>query len=97
MSACVRVTFPGSGHAPVSVPVGAELAEHLDVHNSPVLFGCRTGLCGTCAAVVEGDLAPPTADEQEVLDIEWDGVVGARLLCQVRPGADMAVRRVLGK
>ena len=67
------------------------------MHNSPVLFGCRTGLCGTCAAVVEGDLAPPTADEQEVLDIEWDGVVGVRLLCQVRPGADMAVRRVLGK
>lgn len=97
MSVCVTITFPGSGHAPVSVPVGGELAEHLDVHNSPVLFGCRTGLCGTCAAVVEGHLAPPNAEEQEVLDIEWEGVAGARLLCQLRPVADLAVGQVLGK
>jgi ferredoxin len=92
----VTVRFPGTPHAPVVVPAGCELAVHLDVQNAPVLFGCRTGLCGTCAAVVEGALPPPSAEEQEVLDIEWEGVSGARLLCQLRPRADVTVRRVLG-
>lgn len=93
----VVVQFPGTRFAPVEVPAGAELARHLDVHNAPVLFGCRTGVCGTCAAVVEGEHAPASADELEVLDIEWEGVAGARLLCQLRPRAGLAVRRVLGK
>ena len=93
----VSIAFPGSRHATVRVPAGCELAEHLDVHNAPVLFGCRTGLCATCAAVVQGDLPTPDAEEQEVLDIEWGGVAGARLLCQLRPHADLSVLRVLGK
>lgn len=93
----VRVDFPGTRFAAVDLPDGAELARHLDVHNAPVLFGCRTGVCGTCAAVVEGALPPPSDDEREVLDVEWEGVAGARLLCQLRPRADLTVRRVLGK
>lgn len=93
----VSVSFPGSPHAPVRVPAGAELAEHLDVHNSPVLFGCRTGLCGTCASVVEGDLPEPSEEEREVLEIEWGDVPGARLLCQLRPACDVRVLRILGK
>ena len=93
----VCVAFPGSAHAPVRVPLGCELAEHLDVHNSPVLFGCRTGLCGTCAAVVEGEAAPISDEEREVIDIEWGDVPGARLLCQLRPTTDLRVLRVLGK
>lgn len=95
MSLLVR--FPGSRFGPVPVPDGAELAQHLDVHNAPVLFGCRTGICGTCAAVVVGELQPPTPEELEVLDIDWPGVSDARLLCQLRPRADLAVLRVLGK
>jgi len=93
----VCVAFPGTPHPPVRVPLGCELAEHLDVHNSPVLFGCRTGLCGTCAAVVEGETDPVSEEEREVIDIEWGDVVGARLLCQLRPTADLRVLRVLGK
>jgi ferredoxin len=92
----VTVRFPGGRYAPVELPPGGALAEHLDVHNSPVLFGCRTGLCGTCACVVQGELPPPGPEEREVLDVEWEGVAGARLLCQLRPQADLAVLRVLG-
>ena len=43
-----RVTFT-SGHAPVCLDERAELSRELDVSNSPLLFGCRTGVCGTCA------------------------------------------------
>jgi ferredoxin len=93
----VRVSFGDASFAPVEVPGGCELAEHLDVHNAPVLFGCRTGLCGTCASVVEGDLPPPSADEAEVLDLEAPGVSGARLLCQLRPTSDLRIVRVLGR
>lgn len=93
----VAVHFPGTRFASVQVPEGAELARFLDVHNAPVLFGCRTGVCGTCAAVVAGDTAPVSDDEREVLDIEWEGVAGARLVCQLRPRADLTVLRVLGK
>ncbi len=91
----VAVRFPGTRWAPVAVPAGAELAMHLDVHNSPVLFGCRTGICGTCAAVVAGEPSAPSDDEQEVLDIEWPGVDGARLLCQLRPDTSFDVVEVL--
>ena len=93
----VRVSFGDRTYVPVEVPAGCELAEHLDVHNSPVLFGCRTGLCGTCVSVVEGDLPPASADEAEVLDVEAPGVAGARLLCQLRPTSDLRVVRVLGR
>lgn len=93
----ILVRFPGSRFAPVCVPKGAELAQHLDIHNAPVLFGCRTGICGTCAAVVEGDLEPAPAEEAEVLDIEWEGIPNSRLLCRLRPQADLTVVRVLGK
>ena len=93
----VCVAFPYSPHPSVHVPAGCELAEHLDVHNSPVLFGCRTGLCGTCAAVVEGEASPLSEEEREVIDIEWGDVAGARLLCQLRPTNDLRVLRVLGK
>jgi ferredoxin len=93
----VCVAFPGTPHAEVRVPAGCELAEHLDVHNSPVLFGCRTGLCGTCAAIVEGETSPVGPDEREVIDIEWGDEPGARLLCQLRPTTDLRILRVLGK
>lgn len=91
-----RVRFARSGHAPIDLAVGAGLAEVLDVHNSPVLFGCRTGVCGTCLSEVSGDLVPPDADEQEVLDIHAPGNPRARLLCQVRFGHELVVERYLG-
>jgi ferredoxin len=92
------VSFPGSGHPPVRLPGGAPLSAHLTPANSPLLFGCRTGICGTCAvAVTVGDggaLPPPSADEAEVLDVVCPERPGARLACQIDLRADIAVAPV---
>ena len=92
----VTVHFAEGSHPSVVVPDRCELASHLDIHNSPVLFGCRTGICGICAAVVACAEPPPEPAEREVLDIEWPHEPGARLLCQLRPTADLTVHKVLG-
>lgn len=79
-----RVCFADGAFAPVEIPEGVGLAERLTVRNSPVLFGCRTGICGTCLSRVHGEIAPPEADEREMLDLLAPGVADARLLCQLR-------------
>ena len=68
------------------------------MQNSPILFGCRTGLCGTCAAHVRvdtGALAEPTEEELETLELAFDGEPpgDARLLCQLRLTADVTIAR----
>lgn len=55
----------------------------LTAQNSPVLFGCRTGICGTCLVTVTGQVAPPDADEQEMLEVLAPGIPNARLACQI--------------
>lgn len=89
------VRFGRSGHAPVRLPGGAGLAEHLTVQNSPLLFGCRTGICGTCVVrvtVLGGTgLEPPGEDEAELLAIICPGRSEARLACQLRLTADIDV------
>lgn len=92
----VTVRFADRRWAPVPIAAGTGLAEVLDVHNSPVLFGCRTGLCATCLAEVEGDIPPPDAEEREMLAIHAPDNPRARLLCQVRTVADLTVLAVLG-
>ena len=91
------IKFPGSIFDPVFVPAGAPLSQHLTPENSPVLFGCRAGLCGTCAAkvrVIAGDLPEADESEREALDVYAPGELGARLLCQTHLTADIAVERL---
>lgn len=86
------VAFPGSAHPPLRLTGGASLLDHLTVDNSPVLFGCRAGICGTCAVrvgVVAGELAVPETEETELLDIVCPGEKAARLACQLRLTADI--------
>ena len=47
------IEFPNTRYKPVSLPAGAKLSEELTIINSPVLFGCRTGICGTCLVQIE--------------------------------------------
>lgn len=88
-----KVQFTDERFAPVLLPRDANLSEHLSVCDSPMLFGCRTGLCGTCLIRVEaienGTLHPPDADELEVLELAKHLGDGLRLACQVRLTADI--------
>jgi len=97
MSALVRIRFPATGHAELELPPGAELSEVLTAANSPVLFGCRTGICGTCACLAAGAAPPPDEEELEVLDACAPGVAGARLACQLRPEGDLELRPLPGE
>jgi ferredoxin len=92
-----EISFPGSRHPPMRLGTNAALSEHLTVQNSPVLFGCRTGICATCLSEVEGAIAGPSADEREVLDIFAPDNPHARLVCQVKLTADIRVRVISQK
>ncbi len=89
-----EVSFGGSGFVPVRLPRGANMSEHLSVANSPLLFGCRTGICGTCLSRVvsgAGTLPPPAPDESELLSLLAPGNPKARLACQLPVCADLDI------
>lgn len=91
------ISFPDTQHAPATLPEGANLSETLTVVNSPMLFGCRAGICGTCLIQVETgyeNLTPPSADEQEALEIYAPGNDRARLGCQMLLTADVAIKKI---
>ena len=88
----ITVSFP-EGHLPLRLEKGCRLPEHLTVENSPVLFGCRTGICGTCLVRVEAPGGrmpdPPGPEERETLDLVCPGESSARLACQLHPSVDV--------
>ena len=91
---CHTISFPGSRFPDVTVTAKDVLSQRLTPDNSPVLFGCRAGLCGTCAArisVVAGSLAAACSEEREALDVYAPGDPAARLLCQLAVTADIAI------
>jgi ferredoxin len=93
-----RVEFPGTSWSAVELPHGAILSEWLTAMNSPALFGCRTGICGTCLIEVEevgaSGLPPPASAEIEALDIYAPGNPKARLACQIRLTADIRLTKI---
>lgn len=89
-----RIEFDRGG---VILPRGSELRFCLGFRNSPVLFGCRTGLCATClveVSEVRGELAPPDGEESEILEVYAPGNPRARLACRLRAEADMRLRYI---
>lgn len=91
-----RVEFPGTTFAPVEMVDLASLSLDLNVQNSPLLFGCRSGLCGTCLIEVESDepLAAPDRAEAEALEVYAPGNPRARLACQLLVSTDLRIRRL---
>lgn len=85
------VDFPDTDYAPATVRAGESLSVNLTLQNSPVLFGCRTGICGTCLVAAAGAITPPNVEEQEVLDILAPNCANARLACQLRPQGDITI------
>ena len=86
-----KISFPNSDHAPVILSSHTPLADELTVQNSPLLFGCRTGICGTCLVTVTGEAPPPDADEQELLDVLAPDCPNARLACQLDLTHDLKI------
>ncbi|MCI0487158.1 MAG: (2Fe-2S)-binding protein [Blastocatellia bacterium] len=90
------VSFSPESHPPVRLASGSNLSEYLSVENSPVLFGCRNGVCGTCLIEVQeemnGRLREAADDEREMLDILAPDNPRARLACQVALCADIKIR-----
>jgi ferredoxin len=93
-----QVSFSTAGHDTVILARGELLSEHLNVANSPLLFGCRTGICGTCLIEVEaqenGELPRPSADEMELLELIAPDNPRARLACQIELCADIRIRYI---
>ena len=85
------VRFPGTNYDALILEKHQNLSEHLTVQNSPVLFGCRTGICGTCLVVVKGNVPPPSAEEAEVLENLSPGNNRVRLACQLEPTCDIEI------
>lgn len=93
----LRIEFPGTDFPAQELPERACLPLHLNVQNSPLLFGCRSGLCGTCLIEVENAetvAMPPTAAESEALEVYAPGNAKARLACQLVPIGDLQVRKI---
>ena len=79
-----KISFADTSFDPVMVPEGQTLSEEMDAANSPLLFGCRTGICGTCIIEVETEgLEPPDEDEQEIIELHAPDTPKARLACQI--------------
>lgn len=90
---CCIVRFPETDYAPLSLDKHQKLSECLTLQNSPVLFGCRTGICGTCLVVVEGEIPPPNQDEKEVLENLAPSNIRLRLACQLDLTSDIKITR----
>ncbi|HYR33654.1 MAG TPA: 2Fe-2S iron-sulfur cluster-binding protein [Burkholderiales bacterium] len=93
-----RIEFPATAFAPVELPDLASLPLHLTVQNSPVLFGCRSGLCGTCLIELEPigpeALEPPAPAEAEALELYAPGNRRARLACQLVLSAAVRIWKI---
>ncbi|MEH2135454.1 2Fe-2S iron-sulfur cluster-binding protein [Nostoc sp.] len=91
-----NISFPGSDFASITLEFNKNLSEHLTIQNSPVLFGCRTGICGTCLIKIIGNIPPPEADEQEMLETLAPNNPYARLACQVHVTGNVEICRMEG-
>jgi ferredoxin len=94
MSNFCTVSFPRTDYPPITLQHHQSLSEHLTIQNSPVLFGCRTGICGTCLVKVIGDIPAALADEREMLDTVAPNVENARLACQINLTDDVEICRL---
>lgn len=90
------VSFSPETHPTLQLAARANLSEHLTIINSPVLFGCRTAICGTCLSEIvlqeNGELLAPSTDELELLEIIAPGNPRARLACQIELCADIKLK-----
>jgi ferredoxin len=101
ISTNVEIQFEDSPHEPLKVKRGEALSEVLNATNSPVLFGCRTGICGTCVVEVSalngGQLPDTDFVESESLTLYAPDNPKARLACQLEACTDLRIKRLREK
>lgn len=93
-----NISFTDTKYAPVVLNEGAELSENLTVQNSPILFGCRIGICGTCLIRVheeslDSPLHPRTHNESEFIEGLFPGDSGLRLACQIKINTNIKIKK----
>ncbi|MBE9098334.1 2Fe-2S iron-sulfur cluster-binding protein [Vacuolonema iberomarrocanum] len=91
ISPSISLHFPNTDYPAIAVDPHQPLYANLTLHNSPILFGCRTGICGTCLVAATGDMLSADADEQEVLDILAPHCPTVRLACQIHAIGDLTL------
>ncbi|AFZ53046.1 2Fe-2S iron-sulfur cluster-binding protein [Cyanobacterium aponinum UTEX 3222] len=87
-----KISFTNNEFPPLELPAHQSLADHLTAQNSPILFGCRTGLCGTCLVEIIGNIPPPKEEEKEVLQILAPENPRVRLACQLDLTQDITIK-----
>ncbi|MGL5080367.1 MAG: 2Fe-2S iron-sulfur cluster-binding protein [Microcoleaceae cyanobacterium] len=95
-NSCI-IRFPGTIYSAVTLEKFANLSEHLTIQNSPVLFGCRTGVCGICVAVIQGKIPLANVAEQEILEVIAPGNSQIRLACQIDLTHDIEITPYIEK
>ena len=91
-----QIDFIDSDKPQVTLNDGDCLSEKLTIQNSPILFGCRIGICGTCAIEVihtDSPLPEKTHDENEFLNAMAPDRKEVRLACQIRINTHMKIRK----
>ncbi|MEL6462116.1 MAG: 2Fe-2S iron-sulfur cluster-binding protein [Cyanobacteria bacterium J06621_15] len=86
-----KIQFTQTNYQTIELKNNQNISEHLTVENSPILFGCRTGICGTCLVIIEGDIPPPSEEEKELLEILAPENPKARLACQIKLTSDIQI------
>ena len=91
-----KIEFAESDKPSVELNEGDNLSEKLTIHNSPILFGCRIGICGTCAVEVlheDKPLHERTYDEKEFLGTMAPGRDSVRLACQIKINTNIKIKK----
>ena len=89
-----KIQFIETNYQPIELEINQNLAENLTIENSPILFGCRTGICGTCIVAVEGDIPPASEEEKELLEVLAPENPKARLACQIQLTNDIQITTI---
>lgn len=94
MSKC-KIEITNTGEQ-LEVNENVELSKQLNAANSPILFGCRTGICATCLVVVEEGIEycnDATDDEKELLEIVSEDT-NARLGCLLKCHGNLKLKYI---
>lgn len=92
-----KIYFTESEFSDVELNENDELSENLTAKNSPILFGCRTGICGTCLIRVHEEgparLHPRTNNEVDFLETLYPGDKTCRLACQIKINTNIKISK----